>query len=95
MAIQLFKKPTAWIPILMSLAAIGMIVSHFAMQGIVHEADEGTAAHLFQLLMVAQVPLVVAFAAIWLPRERIQALKVVALQAALVIVAVALVYFLT
>jgi hypothetical protein len=34
-----------------------MVLGHAAMFGVVHEADEGTAAHVFQLLMAAQVPL--------------------------------------
>src|SRR6185369_8587749 len=44
------------------------------------EADEGTAAHLWQLLMVGQVPLVAYFALIWLPRSPGKALRVLALQ---------------
>ena len=45
-----------------------MVLGHAAMFGVVHEADEGTAVHIFQLLMVAQVPFVAFFAIKWLPR---------------------------
>lgn len=37
--------------------------------GIYREADEGTAAHLFQVLMPLQVPIIVAFAVSQLPRH--------------------------
>jgi hypothetical protein len=79
----------------MSLAGLALVLGHFAMYGIVHEADEGTPAHLFQLLMVAQVPIVLFFAAKWLSRSPRQAITVLALQAASGIAAFASVYFLT
>jgi len=90
-----FKQASALAPIAMSLAGLALVLGHFAMYGVVHEADEGTPAHIFQLLMVAQLPIVVFFAAKWLPRAPRQALAVLALQAAAGIAAFALVYFLT
>jgi len=90
-----FKQVSAIAPIVMSLAGLALVLGHFAMYGIVHEADEGTPAHLFQLLMVAQVPIVLFFAAKWLPRSPRQAIAVLALQAASGIAAFASVYFLT
>jgi hypothetical protein len=95
MKAALLKKPSALLPIAMSLAALGLVLGHAAIYGIVHEADEGTAAHLFQILMVAQVPLIAWFAIKWLPRAPFQALRVLGLQAAAVIAAFASVYFLT
>jgi len=65
------------------------------MFGVVHEADEGTAAHIFQILMVAQVPVVAFFAINWLPRTPRQALNVLALQAGAAFAAFAAVFFLT
>jgi len=56
------RQPSAYLPLMMSLAALGLVLVHAAIFGIVHEADEGTAAHIFQLLMVAQMPLVAFFA---------------------------------
>ena len=79
----------------MSLAGLALVLGHFAMYGVVHEADEGTPAHLFQLLIVEQVPIVLFFAAKWLPRAPRQALAVLAVQAASGIAAFASVYFLT
>jgi len=71
------------------------VLVHYARFGIVHGADEGTSAHLFQILMAAQVPVVAFFAIKWLPRAPRQALQVLALQAAAALAAFASVFFLT
>lgn len=64
----------------MSLTALTILLGHIALFGIVREADEGTAAHLFQLLIGGQVPIVAFFAVKWLPRAPKQALGVLAIQ---------------
>jgi hypothetical protein len=69
------------------------VTVHVVMFGTAREADEGTAAHLFQLLMVAEVPIVAFFAIKWLPRAPKQALQVLALQAAAGLAALAPVYY--
>lgn len=51
-----------------SLAGLAGIMVWGALTGFVREPDEGTAAHLWQLLMAAQLPLGAFFAATWLPR---------------------------
>jgi hypothetical protein len=79
----------------MSFVALAIVVGHAAVFGIVHEADEGTPAHIFQLLMAAQFPLIAFFAIKWLPQDSREALKVLALQACAGIVALGSVYFLT
>jgi hypothetical protein len=79
----------------MSLTALAIVLIHFARYGLVHEADEGTSAHLFQILMVLQVPIIAWFAAKWLPRTPGPAVRVLALQAGGIIVAFAAVFFLT
>ncbi len=79
----------------MSLAALAIVLGHAAMFGIVREADEGTAAHLFQILMVAQVPLIAFFALKWLPQAPGQTLRILALQAGAALAAFASVYWLT
>jgi len=89
------KKPSALIPLAMSLAALGLVVGHALVYGIVHEADEGAAAHIFQLLMVAQLPIIAYFALRWLPRRPREALLVLALQAGAGLAAFAGVFFLT
>jgi drug/metabolite transporter (DMT)-like permease len=89
------KEPSALLPLIMSFVAIAIVVGHAAVFGIVHEADEGTPAHIFQLLIALQVPIVAFFAVKWLPQAPKQALLILSLQAAAVIAAFAGVYFLT
>ena len=95
MKVSMMKQPSAFLPLAMSFSALAMVLGHAAMFGIVHEADEGTAAHIFQLLMAAQVPVVAFFAIKWLPRNPRQTLQVLALQAGAVLTAFAAVFFLT
>jgi hypothetical protein len=89
------KQPSALVPFAMSVAALALVLVHAAMYGIVHEVDEGTPAHIFQLLMGGQVPIVMYFVVKWVPRAPRQALQVLALQAAAAVAAFASVYFLT
>lgn len=91
----LLKKPSAVLPIVMSLAGLAVVVGHAAIYGTAHEVDEGAAAHIFQLLMVLQVPLVAVFAFRWLPKVPRQTLNVLTLQAGAALAAFAAVYFLT
>lgn len=95
MSASLMKQWTAWLPVAMSLAALALVLGHAAIFGIVHEADEGTTAHLFQILMAAQVPLVAYFAFKNLPQVPGQTLRVLALQLGAVAAAFAAVYFFT
>ena len=59
---------------------LALIYGHVATSGDVRETDEGTAAHLWQLLMAAQLPVVAVFAITWLPRAPAQGLLILALQ---------------
>jgi len=90
----MMKQPSAFLPVAMSLAALGVVLIHVAMFGAVREADEGTAAHIWQILMAAQVPIVAFFAIKWLPRTPRQTLQVLALQVGAALAAFALVFFL-
>lgn len=72
------KQRSAMIPPAISLVALAFVLVHAGIFGIVREADEGTAAHVFQILMVAQLPVVVYFAFKWLPRQPRQSLKILA-----------------
>jgi hypothetical protein len=76
----MMKQPSAFLPLAMSLAALATALVHVAWFGAVREADEGTAAHVWQLLMAAQFPIVACFAIRWLPRNPRQALVALALQ---------------
>lgn len=80
---------SALAPLVMSLAALALVVGRLAIVGTARQVDEGTIAHLFQLLIVCQVPIVAFFAIKWLRRMPKQALAVLALQALAVAVACA------
>jgi hypothetical protein len=88
------KRPSAFLPVAMSLAALATVVVHVAMFGAAREADEGTAAHIWQLLMIVQVPIIAFFAIKWLPRTPRQAIYILALQAGAVLAALAPVFLL-
>lgn len=64
----------------MSLAALALVLGHIAMFGTVRQADEGTAAHLWQLLMAGQLPVIAFFAIKWLPRTPGPALLILVVQ---------------
>ena len=86
----LMREPTAYLPVAMSLGALAMIAWFLALHGVVHQPDEGAQAHLWQLLVAGQVPLVAYFAFRWLPRARRPALVILVGQAAaLVLLALA------
>jgi hypothetical protein len=88
------RQPSAFLPLAMSLAALVLLLVHFAMYGNVHQPDEGAAARIFQLLLALQVPIVVFFAIRWLPQAPKQALGILALQAGAGVAAIAAVLFL-
>ena len=90
----MIKKPSAFLPIAMSLAALAVVLFHVAVFGAAREADEGAAAHLWQLLMATQLPFLLFFAVRRLPRSPKQAMQVMALQVGAAVAALASVYFL-
>jgi hypothetical protein len=94
------RRPSAFLPIAMSLLALALLGGAYIYgratgQGaLVREPDEGSIAHLWQLLMAGQLPVLAYFAIKWLPRAPKQTLRVLALQAGAVLAAMAPVYFL-
>ena len=88
------KKPSAWLPIAMSLVALALLLGYLAIYGIARGGDEGAAAHTWQLLMAGQLPIIGYFALRWLPRAPRQAAPVFALQIAAALAALAPVYLL-
>jgi hypothetical protein len=90
----MLKKPSAFLPVIMSLAALATVLIHIALYGPTRQADEGAAAHIFQLLLLVQLPIVLFFAIKWLRRFPRPALLVLALQAAAGLAALAPVFFL-
>lgn len=91
----LLHRPSAFLPLTMSVMALVLVLGHVAVLGVgaARQPDEGAVAHIFQLLIAGQIPLVVYFAIKWLPRDLRKSLSVLALQAVAVVAALASVYF--
>jgi hypothetical protein len=78
----------------MSLAALGAVAYHIARFGTAPQPDEGAAAHIWQLLMAGQVPVVLFYAVKSLPEAPRTAVPILALQVAAALAAVAPIYLL-
>lgn len=95
-----WKKPTAYIPVAMSAGALLTVLTAVSRamllhnMGSLHAPDEGAAAHIWQLLMVLQLPVILVFATRWLRRAPGQGLAVLGVQAAGWLAACAPVYLL-
>ncbi len=91
----ILKKISAWLPIMMSFAALSLVLGYVALFGISREvdADEGAAAHAYQLLIAGQVPIILFFIIKWLPQKPKQGLIVIALQVVAIGVAFVTLYF--
>ena len=87
------RQWSGFLPLAMSVVGLALVLGHVAVSGGGREADEGTAARLWWLLMGLQVPLVAFFAISWLPRAPRMALLVLALQGAAVLANLAAVRF--
>jgi uncharacterized membrane protein HdeD (DUF308 family) len=90
----MLRDPSAFVPIVMSLAALAMVVGVLATVGVARQPDEGAPARVWQLLMAGQLPVIAYFAIKWVPRRPRDALFVLAVQAAAVIAAAAPVFLL-
>jgi len=66
---SILKKPGAWIPLAISLAALGYVLVYAALFGTGYHADERAPARIFQLLMLSEIPFIIGFAVNWLPRS--------------------------
>ena len=82
MEVSIGKQPSAWIPIVMSLGALVLVAIQIVIHGVGPERDEGAVAHLWQLLMMGQVPVIAFFTFRWLRRAPWQTVTVLVAQAA-------------
>ena len=94
MNIDAVKQPSAIIPIVMSAAAIATVLVHLLIFGAAPQADEGASAHLWQLLMAGQAPVIIFYSIKWLPQTPRTALAVVAVQIGAALAAAGPVYWL-
>jgi hypothetical protein len=76
----LLKRSSAFLPVVMSATALSIVLSYAVMFGVARQADEGTAAHVWQLLMAGQFPIIAFFVFKWFPSQPKQASLVLALQ---------------
>ena len=92
----MLKQPSAFVPLLMSLAALSLVGIAVALHGVsgARQPDEGAFAHLWQLMMAGQLPVIAWFAIKWLPKSPKEALPVLVLQGLAGIAAAAPVYLL-
>ena len=86
-----FRSVSAYVPLLLSAAALTVVAGYLftgphtpptVIENGVARADEGTAAHLWQIFMVPQLPAILVFAVKWLPRDSRRALGLIGLQVA-------------
>jgi hypothetical protein len=91
---SLFRKASAWIPIAMSLSALTFLLIYAAIFGTRYHADERWPARIFQLVMLAELPIAAFFAVKWLPKQPRQSLIVLAAQAIAWIIPIATVLLL-
>jgi hypothetical protein len=92
---SLLKKPSAWIPIVVSMVVLAAMLIYMAIVGVpAPEPDEGVGAHLFQIWLFLEMLMVAFFAAKWLLRDPMRALLVLVLQVAFMLLPISIVFFL-
>jgi hypothetical protein len=74
-------RPSALIPIVMSFVALAVLLLALSFGlGVSNDGDEGAAAHIWQLLMIGQLPVVAFFAFQWVPKAPAYAVMVMLIQ---------------
>jgi uncharacterized membrane protein HdeD (DUF308 family) len=94
--LSLTKKPSAFVPIVMSVTALALFVGSIAAHSgvVVRDSDEGAIVHIWQLLIAGQLPILAYFVFRWFPRAPRETVYVLALQIGAALAAMAPVYFL-
>lgn len=90
----ILRRPSAFLPLAMSLTSLVVVLGQIALYGIVREVDEGAAAHIWQLLMAGQLPVLAFFAVKWMPQAPKPVIGVLSIQFVAALAAAAPVYFL-
>jgi len=79
--------------VLISAAFLLPLLVGLAQGTLARQQDEGTAAHLFQMLVPLDALVILWFAIAWLPRRPLAAAQVLCLQGAALFAVLAIVYF--
>jgi|SRR5580658_3756324 hypothetical protein len=92
-------RPSGFVPLIMSGLALHVIVLRLVLVGAAQQAhggrpDEGSEAHIWQILMSGQVPIGLYFAARWLRSDPLGTLSVVGFQVLAFVAAAAPVFLL-
>ncbi len=82
------NRISAWVPLVCSGLAFAIVIANIIAR-VPPQPDENASAHLFQLLMIAQLPFITAFAATadwsrWIRPARLLGLQALAITVALV-----------
>jgi hypothetical protein len=91
---SVLKRPSAFLPVAMSLGALAIVLLSLAFHGPAPQPDEGAAAHIWQILMAGQVPIALFFAIKWVPRTPRHAVRILILQVVVALAAMAPVFLL-
>ncbi|MEQ7874692.1 hypothetical protein ABDK56_11885 [Sphingomonas sp. ASV193] len=83
----LARKPSGYAPVLMSLLALCVVLMAISTGHTRREPDEGTSAHIWQLLIAGQLPFLLWFASRWLRRDLKSGLPVLGAQIVAIAVA--------
>jgi hypothetical protein len=78
----------------MSITALAAVLGHIWTSGVAPQPDEGTGAHIWQLMMVGQAPMILFYSVKWLPRMPRVAMAVLAAQIGAAFVAAVPVFWL-
>jgi hypothetical protein len=90
----LIRRPSGFLPLAMSSIALLIVLGHVALIGVAPQADEGADVHLWQLLMLGQLPLIAYFGVRWVPAAPKQAVTVLLAQVGFALAAAAPVFLL-
>ena len=90
----LLRRPSAWVPMLMSLVALALVLDFLARHGVARQEDEGAHARIFQLLMVAEAITIGFFGFRWIPEAPKAAIAIIALQLLIAAVPLGLIFVL-
>lgn len=92
---SIWRKPSAWIPIACSVAALAVVLTLIVINGgAPHGRDEGAAAHLWQIFMLADALGIGYFLLRWVSMAPRKALVALAVQIGAALTALLLVGFL-
>lgn len=86
--LRMLKLPSAFMPLGMSCGALITVLIYLQLSGVAREPDEGAAAHIFQMLIIAQIPFAAFFAWRFVPMAPKSAIRVLSLQACAVAIAI-------